>query len=187
MRLGKLTNDQVEKVYQERMIEDFPPNELDPLAVIMKAVEQGNYVCLGLMDGEEIAGYAFLIKHGEDYLIDYLAIYPKWRNHGLWGELVHQVGEYLVNAQSIIGEVENPEFAVDAADEEIRTKRLEFYLGKGFRDTGVRTTYFEAPFIVLEMERTPVHTAEEIKALYEMHYKAFLPKGMFEENVVMAD
>jgi len=50
MRLVKLTDGQVEKVYQERMIEDFPPNELDPLAVIMKAVEQGRYG--GVSDGE---------------------------------------------------------------------------------------------------------------------------------------
>ena len=92
-----------------------------------------------------------------------------------------------MNANSIIGEVENPEFAMNAVDKEIRTKRLEFYLKRGFRDTGVRTTYFEAPFIVLEMEQTPVHTEEEIKALYEMHYKAFLPKGMFEENVFVSD
>ena len=128
MRLEKLTGDRVEKVYQERMKEDFPPNELDPLSVIMKAMEQGSYECLGLMEGEEIAGYAFMIKHDEDYLIDYLGIYPKWRNHGLWGELVRLVGEFLVDARSIIGEVENPEFAGNAADQEIQEKRLEFYL-----------------------------------------------------------
>jgi len=187
MRLDRLTNAQVEKLYEERMTKDFPPNEIDPLAVILNAMEQGNYECFGLMDEEEIAGYAFLIKHDEDYLIDYLAINPDWRNHGLWGELVHRVGEYLVNAKSIIGEVENPEFAESAEDKAIRTNRLAFYLKRGFRDTGVRTTYFEARFMVLEMEQTGVHTEDEIKALYEMHYKAFLPEGAFEENVFVSE
>lgn len=187
MRLDKLTNAQVEKIYRERMIEDFPPNEIDPLEVINKAVEQGNYECLGLMDGEEIVGYVFMIRHGEDYLIDYIAIYPDRRNRGFGGELVRLLGEHLVNAKSAIVEIENPEVAMNAVDKEMRTKRLEFYLRRGFRDTGVRTIYFEAPFIVAEMEQTPVHTVEEIKALYEMHYKAFLPKGMFEENVFVSD
>ena len=187
MRLERLTNAQVEKLYEERMTEDFPPNEIDPLPVILNAMEQGNYECFGLMDGGEIAGYAFLIKHGEDYLIDYLAINPDWRNHGLWGELVQRVGEYLSHAKSIIGEVENPEFAENAEDKAIRTNRLEFYLKRGFRDTGVRATYFEARFMVLEMEQTGVHTEDEIKALYEMHYKPFLPKGTYEENVFVSD
>ena len=187
MRLGKLTKAQMEKIYQERMKEDFPPNELDPLEVINESVERGNYECFGLMDGEGITGYTFLIKHGEDYLIDYLAIYPEWRKHGLGGELVRLLGEYLVHAKSIILEVEDPEFARNAVEKEMRAGRLEFYLRRGFRDTGVRVTYFEAPFIILEMEQTRVHTAEEIKALYEMHYKVFLPDGMYEKNVIMSD
>ena len=185
MRLDKLTKDQVEKLYRERMQEDFPPNELDPLEVITEAAEQGNYECFGLMDGEEIAGYAFLLKHGEDYLIDYLGICPEWRKHGLWGELLDMVWEYLKNAKSILGEVEDPDFAENAADKEIRTERLEFYLGRGFRDTGVKVTYFGAAFMVIEAEQTPVHTPEEIRALYTMHYKAFLPEGSFEENVIL--
>lgn len=187
MRLDKLTDVQVEKIYNERMKEDFPANELDPLEVINDAVEQGNYECLGLMEGEELAGYAFIIKHGKDYLIDYLGIFPEWRHHGRWRELVSMVGNYLADAKSILGEVENPEFAMNAEDKEIRTRRLEFYLTTGFRDTGVRLTYFEAPFIIIEMMHTPVHSKEEVKSLYEMHYKAFLPEGAFEENVFMSD
>lgn len=183
MRLDRLTREQVEKVYQERMKEDFPPNELKPLAMINKAVEQGIYECFGLMDGEEIAGYVFLIKQGEDYLVDYLATYPERRNRGLGREMIRLLGEYLADAKSIIGEVENPEFAINEVDKELQTRRFGFYMRNGCRGTGVRVTCFGVPYIILEMGQGLVHTAEEIKTLYERHYKAILPKDLFEKNV----
>ena len=187
MKLSMLTKEQVKKVYYERMKADFPPNELKPLAIIDKAVEQGSYECLGLMDGEEIAGYVFLIKHGEDYLIDYLAIYPERRNQGLGGELIRLLGAYLVQAKSIIGEVENPELAKSEEDRRIQTRRFAFYRRNGFRDTGVRAACFGVPYIIIEMGQGLVHTTEEVKVLYERHYRAILPKGMFEKNVIVQD
>ena len=113
MRLDRLTKEQVKAVYDKRMKADFPSNELKPLGMIEKAVAHGSYECLGLIGGKEIAGYVFLIRHGEDYLVDYLATCPERRNKGL----------------------------------------------------GL------------------VHTAEEIRALYEMQYRVVLPKEMYEKNI----
>ena len=65
-------------------------------------------------------------------------------------------------AKSIIGEVENPEFAKSEEDRRIQTRRFEFYMRNGFRDTGVRAACFGVPYIIIEMGQGPAHTAEEI-------------------------
>ena len=74
---------------------DFPPSELKPLSMIYDAIERGIYECLGLMDGTDIVGYAYLIRKGDDYLIDYLAVCPDRRNAGLGSEMLRLLGEYL--------------------------------------------------------------------------------------------
>ena len=109
MKLSSLNEKQIETIYRERMKIDFPPNELKPLSMIYDAIERGIYECLGLMDGTDIVGYAYLIRKGDDYLIDYLAVCPDRRNAGLGSEMLRLLGEYLAEADSIIGEVENPE------------------------------------------------------------------------------
>ena len=80
MKLSSLNKKQIETIYRERMKIDFPPNELKPLSMIYDAIERGIYECLGLMDGTDIVGYAYLIRKGDDYLIDYLAVCPDRRN-----------------------------------------------------------------------------------------------------------
>ena len=62
MKLSSLNKKQIETIYQERMKIDFPPSELKPLSMIYDAIERGIYECLGLMDGTDIVGYAYLIR-----------------------------------------------------------------------------------------------------------------------------
>lgn len=84
MKLSSLNKKQIETIYQERMKIDFPPNELKPLSMIYDAIERGIYECLGLMDGTDIVGYAYLIRKGDDYLIDYLGSLPGSQKCGTW-------------------------------------------------------------------------------------------------------
>lgn len=183
MRLQELTENQIKAVYEQKMREDFPSDELKPLDMIMNRREKGIYECLGLFDEGELAGYVFLVRLKEDYLIDYLATEKNRRNAGYGGELIRLLSGYLVHAKSIIGEIEDPEYAQSEADRVLRTRRLQFYLRNGFRDTGVKVTCFGVPFMIIEMGEGLVHTEAEIISLYRNHYKAMLPKHLYEKHV----
>jgi len=185
MELKPLNRVLIEQIYNERMEEDFPPSELKPLNIILEAVSKNIYECYGLFDKEEIAGYIFLIKCGNDYLIDYLATYPERRNSGLGGIMIQLIGEKLKDAQSIIGEVENPDFATNESDRSLQRRRINFYFRNGFRDTNVKAECFGVPFILIETGPNLIHSEEEIKALYRMHYQAILSKEMYEKNIMV--
>ena len=89
MKLLTLSKADIEKLYAERMTKDFPKDELKPLKMIFAAMDRGEYECLGLYDGDDILGYIFLVKHGNDYLIDYFAVDSQHRNEGIGGKCGH--------------------------------------------------------------------------------------------------
>lgn len=183
MRLERLSKEQLEVVYMERMVEDFPPGEIKPLEMMYRAMDREIYECFGLYREEEPVGYTCLVKVGKDYLIDYLATYPKVRNQGFGGELIRLLGEYLREATSIIGEVENPDFANTKEEQVLQQRRYDFYLRNGFRDTGVRAVCFGVPYRLIEMGEGLCHNAEEMKRLYRMQYKVILPTELYEKNI----
>lgn len=186
-KLILLSTDQIKKLYTERMTMDFPANELKPLDMIFKLVSRGRYDCYGLVENEEIIGYAFLnrLEGREDYLVDYLAIASDRRNHGLGAELIELLAQKLVDANSILVEVENPEYATDDSDRKLKTGRVNFYMRNGFRDTNVRAVCFGVPFCIIAYGNGDVKSEEEIKELYKQHYKAMLPKELFDKNVIV--
>ena len=183
MRLERLNKSQTEDIFRKRLIVDFPEAEIKPLNVILKAMEDGKYESLGLYDGEDMIGYAFLVKLDNDYLIDYLAIYPDQRNAGAGGTLVGLLAEYLKDADNIIGEVEDPSYSEDAAQKDIQERRLAFYYRNGCIDSGLRVKTFGVPFLILKAKDGNYHDNEELWRLYQSFYKELLPKDLFEKNV----
>lgn len=211
MKLDTLTAEQIKEVYETRMKEDFPPDELKPLPMIYKLLETGNYECLGLFWEEsegtnsfakvpkkqnenfshadcekKLAGYTFLNKVGSDYLIDYLATFPNQRNQGLGGIMLQLLCDKLKTATSILGEVENPAMEQNEVLRNLQSRRVQFYLRNGFWDTGVTATCFGVPFLLIETGHGGRHSQEEIQKLYKMHYKTMLPKNLYEENVFVS-
>lgn len=185
--LKLLSVEQVKKVYHERMTNDFPSDELKPYDMLCKLIEKGLYDCYGIIENDEIIGYTFLnrLEDRGDYLIDYLATLPDRRNKGLGALILKLLSEKLADADSIIGEVENPEYAENIEDKEIQTRRYNFYLRNNFRDTNVRVSCFGVPFILIELGDSRGKSEEDIKELYKLHYKAMLPKELYDANVLV--
>ena len=183
MRLEHLGKDIAEKIYRERMVVDFPKDELKPLWAILKAIDHGKYECLGLFEGEAMIGYTFLVKLGKDYLVDYLAVYPDKRNSGAGGVMVKLLAEYLCDADDIIVEVENPEYAEDEAQKDVQSRRLAFYNRNSCSDTGLRARTFGVPFVILRMGEGRCHDLDTLWEMYRSFYRELLPKDMFEKNV----
>ncbi len=180
MRLQKLSPDQVRRIYHERMIVDFPDNERKPLNRIVKAQSQGSYECLGLFDDRRLVGYAFLVKAENDYLVDYLAVYPEHRNQGTGGKLLHLLEERFRDADNIIIEVEDPDAAEEEAEKETRIRRKSFYMRNGCRDTGLKAECFGVIYLILTLGSA---SCGDLRGLYLSFYRKMLPKAMFEKNV----
>jgi hypothetical protein len=147
--LQRLDNIQISKLYQEHMIIDFPKDELKPLKMILKSVEDGFYDCFGLFDEGTMVGYTFMVKIDNSYLIDYIAIFPELRNNGIGANLLTIIDEQLETADRIFGEVEDPDYTDDESQKDLQTRRLNFYLRNNCRDTGLRVDCFGVKYTFL--------------------------------------
>ncbi|WP_022762667.1 MULTISPECIES: GNAT family N-acetyltransferase [unclassified Butyrivibrio] len=183
MKLKKLQNAEITTIYQERLVHDFIEDELKKLPVILKAVDDGIYECLGIYDDSEIIGYTFLVKQGMNYLVDYLAVYPKHRNKGLGGEIIRMLREYMSEAGLVILEVEDPAYTNDRDLKALQTRRIGFYKRNGCIDTGLKVRCFGVPFIILVLENSTIISNEKLWELYRSFYGAVFSMDIVEKNI----
>ena len=169
IHLAELTHDQIITIYHEHMHKDFPPAEMHRLKTILKWVNLGRYACYGLFSDDELVGYVFLERVENNYLVDYIATFPELRNHGLGAKLIELLVEKLKGADSVIGEVEDPDFAETDDVRSLRTHRLGFYTRNGVVDTGVKVSFFGVHYILVEFPVGPLHSPEEIKSIWERY------------------
>lgn len=183
MKLKQLDIVLVTKIYKEHMVIDFPKEELKPLDMILKLIEENRYEAMGLYDGDLLTGYVFIVRIDNSYLLDYIAIFPEYRNDGKGSNLLSLLAEHLDDADSIIVEVENPKYTDDGALADLQTRRIGFYKRNGCRDTGLRVSCFGAKFIILEMGANSIESVDKTWELYEAFYRSFLPEDKFIGNV----
>lgn len=170
---------QVETLYRERLIKDFARNEQKPLRSMRRFWEKNAYDCYGLFDGDEILGYAFFVRQGENYLLDYFAIAQGHRDEGLGSLFLGQLAESLKTADCIVGEVEDPEKAKDPDSRAIRERRLRFYLRSGYLKTELTSVVFGADYRILEVPTKEEHSTEQLRAVYTEIYKIIFPPLIF--------
>lgn len=182
LEIKKLNIRQVIVVYRHSLKYEFPANERRPLFLILKGVVSGTYECLGAFYKGRMVGYAFFLKHGNDYLWDYLAVLKKYRCKGVGSKIIQSIRLYYKTADSVIGEVENPTFAKDDKSAETMTRRLQFYMTNGCVDTKVRAKTFGVHFIIIQITGKALNE-QNIAKLYRMHYKVSLPRSLYNGNI----
>ncbi len=187
MNLQRLDENQIITIYKDHMVIDFPKDELKPLKMILKSIEEGFYECLGLFDGNQMVGYTFMVKLDNSYLIDYIAIFPELRNNGIGANLLSLIDDYLETADRIIGEVEDPSYTENKSQKELQTRRLNFYLRNNCKDTNLRVECFGVHYIVLEAGTKYCKDENEAWKIYEGFYKSFLPEDKFNKNIKRLD
>lgn len=180
MHLEQLGPAQIENVYQQYLIFDFPDDEQKPLDVMLTAYDEGHYLCYGLVENAILIGYAFFVQNGQDYLLDYFAVAAQRRGAGLGSVFLKLLRDEFRNASSVIAEVENPK---NYSDQDLRHKRLGFYLRNGFVNTHVLAWSFGVDFLLIELALGKLHEAEEIRSLYCKLYRTTLPDDMFQEMI----
>ena len=184
MQLNRLNKEQVEEIFKTIMKEDFPADEIKPLEAILKGIDKGIYEPFGLFDDSKLVGYAFFVKLGSDYLLDYLAVLSDMRNKGVGSTAVMLIADHLKDADNVIVEVEDPDYAEGVSEKDLQTRRYYFYLRNGCTDTGLRVKCFGVPFRILRMGHRKNENYEMLWELYQEFYRVMLPKEMFEKNVI---
>ncbi|MFR3219653.1 MAG: GNAT family N-acetyltransferase [Ruthenibacterium lactatiformans] len=80
----KLNESALRGIYDAYMHEAFPPAELKPLAVMLRLMERGRYLCYGYYRNGRLAAYAFFYRHDSRVLLlDYFAVTPELRGRGV--------------------------------------------------------------------------------------------------------
>ena len=183
MELITLDKERVASLYEERMVHDFKKDELKPLKMILKALDDGIYECLGLSDGAGLLGYTFLVRQGKRYLVDYLAVYPEERDKGRGATILKLLSEYITDAEIMIIEVEDPFYAESSEEKETQERRVSFYLMNNCVDTGVRVRCFGVPFILISFLDKSNLDRSTVWEVYQSFYRAVLPKKLFDANI----
>ena len=178
-----LSMEEAKTIYFCDLQRDFPADEIKPWAAIRRSMKRGAYRCLGLYREDHLLGYAFFLLHQSSALLDYFAILPDFRGQGLGSRFLAKMPEYLDGNPCILAEAEAPDAAADETEKEIRSKRLQFYLKNGLRDTGLRPLVFGVRFAVLWFPNTSVPPQEEAQTVYSSLYRSFLPQSVFQNQL----
>ena len=188
MKARLLSLTECEQIYKERMVKDFPADELKPLASIVRMVQEGFYKTWGFYENDSLAAYAFLCDDTEAHfsLLDYYAVNASLRGRGYGQEALSLLRKQYENYAGLIIESENPDFAKDEEDGNIRKRRIHFYEKCGLTVSGVRGRAFGVEYKILYAACNEIASDEAIqKALAEI-YRRMLPEEIYEKEVVIS-
>ncbi len=146
--------EEIKKLYNERIVNDFPKSEVKPLKKIIAGWENEVYSAYGFYDedGEELKGYSFFIRCSSDntVLLDYFAIMPQLRSKGVGTAFLTEIKELASKKEKVlILEVENPKYEEDGPNRDYMVKRITFYKKNGINVSGVECRFYENEYIIL--------------------------------------
>ena len=184
----KLTDfSQVESLYKSRLVKDFTEDERKPLSSMKESWEKGNYDCYGLFDSAEIVGYAFFVRNGKYFLLDYFAVKKDRRNEGLGSIFLNQLAVGMEKERCVIVEVEDPDEARNFDEKTLRSRRLRFYLRNGYLETTLKSSVFGVSYLILEASDSVSHAAGDICAAYTDIYRNTLPEKYFQTRFSVSE
>ncbi len=187
MEVVRLTERDLRKTYRRHVRFDFPKSERKPLKYMLMALREGTYEPFGLFEEGKLLAYGFFVTTGKHRLLDYLATVRDKRGMGFGSKFLSMLRETLTEAESVVAEAENPDFAENEADRALRLRRLAFYGRNGFSDTTVRSTTFGVEYVVIELDLHGLHTPDEVRDIFRAHYRTVLPEDLFEKTIRVHD
>lgn len=184
LTLSILGEEQICRLYEEKMRRDFPPNELKHLSSILSMARNGEYDVIGAYDERgDFAAYALMYAPADEgaVLLDYLAVDEPRRGQGIGTMFLSQLREYYKNrAEVLLIECERPKTAPDELE---ARKRIRFYTQAGAVLTPVRIWLFGVEYSIMVLscgfDIPQMDWAEQILKMY----RKMLPKELYETNV----
>lgn len=168
MEMKKLSRAEIAAVYEQYMEEDFPPDELKPLEMILRSYDAGTYFAYGFYVENRLVAYAYLCgiasRPEAPVLLDYLAVVKEHRDEGYGSNVLALLKDKL--PQGLMIEAESVVTAEDAAERHTRERRIAFYERNGSVRQNFETTLFGVRYSIFLLggnEQTDVrHDMEEI-------------------------
>lgn len=117
----------------------FPRNERKPFSLIRRRQRQGLAEILVIREGAEPLGFMVTAIHMDMVMLDYFAIRPEGRGRGT-GKAAFALLKERCKGNRLFLEIERP--TPDAQNLQERTRRKNFYLQSGMRESGIAVRIF---------------------------------------------
>lgn len=178
MKIEAIEEKELKALYDTRLREDFPPDELRPFASMEYLLKSGMYRCFACREGGKTAAYALFILAEGAALLDYFAVDASLRGQGIGSRFLSalksvsaefSVPYVLIEAESLES-AQTPEQALE------RRRRLGFYQNCGCLLTEVYSLLFgvEYQILLLPLRDAIAPGPEEVKASLEALYRVFV-------------
>ena len=179
MELKRMDLDELTAIYEREMVHDFPPDERKPLRAIFRLVEMGQYDPLLAVEEGEPIGYAKLWLPGsrEGALLEYLGVLRGKRNGGAGARILAALGERY---SQLFGEAEAPNSG-DPEEDDLRSRRIGFYLRNGFRVLDYECALFGVHFKCIY--RGPENDDQKVQALHRKVYSDYFSPAHMERYI----
>ena len=151
----KLNESALRGIYDAYMHEAFPPAELKPLAVMLRLMERGRYLCYGYY------------RNGR------LAVTPELRGRGVGSAFLAAL-DAVLGGVCILGEVEMPD-SHDAGLNAMRLRRIAFYERAGFSLTGAACRLYGVRYAIIARRLPAGLTAAGLRGLLREVYRGLVP------------
>lgn len=187
LQLQLLSQPEIENIYHDHLVYDFPPQETKPLGSIIKMLKEDSYFCYGMYEDNRLLAYAFFVSvpapstdsHSiRTYLLlDYLAVVSDIRGTGIGSKTLSLLKEVLPERSLVLIEAENPEAAADTAELHIRQSRLRFYLRNQCRLSSVTTTVYGVDYCIfllcMENLSDDIYIRSVLKTIYSYMFSSY--------------
>lgn len=150
--IRRLSNKEVEEIYNTYLVKDFPASEVKSLRRILEGIADGKYFACGYEEDGELMGYAYFIQSvaGDTLLLDYLAVLSDKRSLGIGSKIMTAVQKMAEeNGKHLILEVENPDYENPGPARDYMVKRIGFYKKNNMRISNVTCHFYGNEYRIL--------------------------------------
>lgn len=172
------------KLFYDWMGKQFHPGELKSLAHISGMCRRGLYSAYGLWSGETLIAYALLANTADKrkHMLDYYAVVPEYQERGLGSSFLKMLSEALPG-DALLLEVEDPDYAPDAAEEAHWRRRVRFYEKNGCVHARVKLNLYGFDYTLMQLPQEKRLSDAEVRAAMEEIYHIFSPPEMYAKYV----
>lgn len=161
------------RYFYNRITQDFPVGEYPPYEILSRQLSEGLQDGLVFCRGAQDLAYAICAASTDYVLLSLFAVLPEHRGQGIGSDFLQALQSKYAHKQAMIGEVERPELAANAAETKLRNQRIEFYEKAGYYlIPAIDYTIWAVPMLLMALPLTaPKKTIDaNIRAImYEIY------------------
>ncbi|MCD8197503.1 MAG: GNAT family N-acetyltransferase [Lachnospiraceae bacterium] len=175
----KLELDELKRIYRDHVREDFPRSERRPFSSMKRMTKEGKYACYGYYNNGSLWAYAcyILTENGMYALLDYFAVVPGLRGHGVGSEFLQHLKNVVPVKCGVFLEAESPDSTKTNEEARLRQRRINFYLANGALLTNSKCLVFGVDYNILYISQTDLDCSMEQLhcAVEEMYREIYRP------------